>query len=505
MKIERILLIDVELDKNAGGDDQLQGRWVHHPIGLMYLVSSVKAVFPDIEFRIIHTPTISNYLSTIHTVLEEFQPDLIGLRALSMFQKQFDAAAQLIRKYNSELFLVGGGPYPSGSYEHLLENNLVDLVVIGEGERTFTELITSLKKNSNPPITLPGLAFLDSHGKAALSPERAPIKDLDQIPFPAYDHIELKEYSGLSAQSLQNTSSSAFIFATRGCPYRCFYCSAAFTKKVRKRSPENIVEEMGIHYHEKGLREFVFCDDIFNVTLTASKKILTKIAENFPDIKVNFSNGLRADQMDMEFIDLLQEVGATHLAVAIESATPRLQRMIGKYLNIEKSTEIINELSKRFVVCGFFMVGFPTETFDEAMATVNLAKDLPDMAQPVLSIVRIYRGTPLFDFLEPTKKQILQLDEQSAFAMQPKLKGDESDRFYGDFFSDEKVPLKDEDIRLIRWEWARQVVFNGERIRNGQKVLEKHYNQEQILSFYRNFLDNPDYSINDMQQLLRIK
>ncbi|MBF0194189.1 MAG: B12-binding domain-containing radical SAM protein [Magnetococcales bacterium] len=505
MKIERVLLIDVELDKSDGEYGQLQGRWTHHPLGLMYLVSSARAVFADLEFKIIHTATCKDSGSEILSAIKTFKPQLVGLRSLAIFRDRFDYVAKLIRNSNPEIILIGGGPYPNGYYEFLLENKLLDLVVIEEGETTFTKLISLLRGGTQLPSDLPGTAILNSNGKVTLNTEATLIQDLDSIPFPAYDLIDLNQYSDFSNHSFQNTSSSAFIYSTRGCPYRCFYCSAANTKKVRKRSAENIVEEMSIYYHERGIREFVFVDDIFNVPLSKSKNILNLIGKKLPGVKLNFSNGLRADIMDKEFIDLLREVGTAQLCLAVETATPRLQKMIGKYLNLEKAHELINEASKHIVTGVFFMVGFPSETEEEAFSTIKYATTLQYMAQPIFSVVRVYQDTPLFDFLKPSAKQIKQLREQSSKAVNTKMMENESENFYGDFFDNDLVPLNSKLIRELRWEWYKSVVMSEQRLSKSHSVLQKHYDKEQILSFYKNFFDNPNLDEKYLTRLLNIK
>jgi radical SAM superfamily enzyme YgiQ (UPF0313 family) len=272
---------------------------------------------------------------------------------------------------------------------------------------------------------------------------------------------------------------------------------------VRRRSPQLVLDEISEHYHTRGIRDFVFVDDIFNVPKKTGKAILRGIIKLFPGVRINFSNGLRADQLDDEFLDLLEDAGTVHLALAIETAIPRLQKLIVKHLNIDKAKEVVQKCSKRFVTCAFFIVGFPSETMEEAMETVNFAKDLTHLAQPVLSICRVYRGTPLFDALNPTPEQAKLIDEQETVAAHAKLAG--NSYFYGDFFPDEKVPLRGEGITNIRWEWMRNVTLNPNRVHNSYKVMKKFFTDDQVVNFYKNFLDNPSFSKIDLDKLLKMK
>ncbi len=161
---------------------------------------------------------------------------------------------------------------------------------------------------------------------------------------------------------------------------------------------------------------------------------------------------------------------------------------------------MIENASKRFITCAFFMIGFPTETREEALETILFAESLKHLVQPVLSIVRVYPGLPLYTALNPTEEQKRHIEQQSAEALQPKLHGDPY--FYGDFFSDEEVPLKSDDIRELRWEWMRKVIHNSERLRNSQKVLERHFDSDQILEFYRNLYDKQKFTQRDLDRML---
>ena len=500
--IKKVFLIDVEFDKSIREGNQLQSKWSHHPLGLMYLISSARKKYPDIEFKILHTITCENAEEDIKTVISEFAPDLIGIRALSICAGEFKTMAEIIRQEAPKTPFIAGGPYPSASYENILTSPpLVDLVVIGEGEITFVELLTWLHDKGSLPSSLVGTA-VPHEGKIQVNESRPIIDNLDEILPPAYDAIDLKDYKGISNQALQSADSCAFIETSRGCTYKCYYCHAALSKTVRRRSAELVLDEMSEHY-KRGIRDFGFVDDIFNVPKKAGKTILRGMIQRFPGIRINFSNGLRADQLDDEFLDLLEEAGTVHLALAVETAIPRLQKLIVKYLNIPKAKEVIEKCSKRFITCVFFIVGFPTETMEEAMETVNFAKGLDHLAQPVLSICRVYPGTPLFDALKPTPEQVRLIDEQMIGAHHAKLSGDPN--FYGDFFSSEQVPLKGDGINSVRWDWMRNVILNSKRIQNSHKVMKKFFTEEQTINFYKNFFDNPHFSQNDLQNLLKIK
>jgi radical SAM superfamily enzyme YgiQ (UPF0313 family) len=498
--IKRILLIDIEKNWEEHSKGSFFPRWGHHPIGLMYLASAVQKSCPDITIRIFHTITSSHPLDSIRSLILDFDPDLVGLRALSLAQDIFRTVVERIRELIPDVKLVAGGPYPSSSFEDIVSSMPVDVVVIGEGEKTFTELINKISTNGEIPSGLPGTAVLVNNHVKVNKPQ-SPIADLNTIPSPDYDLINLKDYDKISNQAFRKTSESAFIFSSRGCPFKCFYCHQMFGKKVRHRTPRNVVEEMRQHLEKRGIRNFVFLDDLFNVPMKIAKETLSLIAKELPDIQINFSNGLRADQIDDEFIDLFEKAGTVQMALAVETASPRLQKIMGKNLDLAKTEKAIEAVSKRFILCTYFMVGFPTETYEEAMETICFAERLEHIVQPALNVVRIYKGTTLFEMLQPNKEQTLSLINQEQNVYTPNLFDDPT--FYGDLFPDEKVPLSGEDIQTLKWEWARRVVNNKNRINNCYRILQKHLSHQQIIEFYRGHYQNPNFNQKSLERLLK--
>ena len=495
--INRILLIDVEIfeDKN---NPELQ-LYSHHPIGLLYLISSVKKQFPDIEFKVFHTSTSTNPIKEIEALLSSFNPDLVGLRALSIAANSFKLISERIRELKPDITIIAGGPYPSISYQDILVTGMANITVIGEGEATFVELIDNLNKSNAIPFDIKGTAVIKD-GKVRLNDPRPVIQNIDVIPFPDYNYINLKDYGLLKNHALQDASKSAYILSSRGCPYGCFYCHQLFGKRIRRRSAENVIAEMREHIEKRGIFDFVFLDDIFNVPMAEAKKVLKAIITDLPPVRINFPNGLRADFIDEEMLDLFEQAGTVEMALAVETVVPRLQKLVGKNLDIAKAQIAISAATKRFITRIFFIIGFPTETFEEAMQTINFAASFEYVAQPTLSILRIFNNSKLFDILKPTEEQALKIVEQEKNFIH--LKMFSNLEFYGDLFPADKVPLKSSDLQELQLHWLRNVIMNPVRIKNSYQVISKHHDNEKTLEFYRGALDRPKFSEKDLQKLL---
>jgi radical SAM superfamily enzyme YgiQ (UPF0313 family) len=497
-QIKKLLLVDIECSQEG----QLASKWSHHPLGLMYIASAVRHVLPEMEIKIFHTATSVTPERDLLGLLLHYAPEVVGLRSLSLARDNFLNIAQLVRENSPTATIVSGGPYSSASYDEILLANAADIAVIGEGEVTFVAIIEALNRTDNGCwiSDIPGTAVL-ADGQVKLNPKRPPIRNINSISRPAYDLINLSDYEGISNHAFQQADKCAFIESSRGCPYRCFYCHSSKETLMRNRTPASVVDEI-VDIHERhGIHDFVFVDDIFNVPRKTGKETLRLLASRLPDARLNFPNGLRADQLDMEYLDLFEASGTSYMALAVESASPRIQKLIGKELKIDHAREMIHEASKRFIVSGFFMVGFPTETFSEAMETVKFAKELSFLAQPVLSILRVYQGTVLWDTLAPSVEQKQKLLPQTTKMFHPKHT--ENTEFYGDYFDSTLVPLKSPDIARIREMWASDVIFNGKRIVNSHKILAKYFNQEQMFGFYKNFFNRKKFRQEDLSDLLK--
>jgi len=501
--INKILLIDIEgiIRKNT---DKFTENWSHHPIGLMYLASSVNAVYPEIEFKIFHTFTSAAPLQDLTELLHNFQPDLIGLRALSLYKNDFYMVAQIIRNEFPGKYLIAGGPYPSISYEEILSNKLADLIVIGEGEITFREIIKALQENNNLPTNISGTATV-INDRVIKNKPRPLISDVDSIPFPDYSLIDFKKYSKAVNQTFIGKDNTS-MFSSRGCSFQCFYCHKLFGKVIRRRSPENIVAEMKYHYNERNIKNFIFLDDVFNVPLDAAKQVLKLISQSFCNIHINFPNGLRADHIDDEFITLLEACGTIQITLAIESANHRLQQYMEKNLDIDLAHLNIEKLSRKFIVTVMYIIGFPTETLSEAEETITFAEQLEYVTQPVLNILRVYVDSPILNILNPSPEQMKLISNQSQTSHFERVFYNGKfikPTFYGDYFSRELVPLRSEDVFRLNIKWIHNVVNNSHRIAKSYNVMKQYISDNEIVSFYKNFFNNEEFEYSDLMRMMK--
>ncbi len=348
------------------------------PIGLMYLAAYLRKMRPDQDTIEVldgrsELPTDDQVAQT----LERVQPDLVGITAFTMEGETAHRYAALAKRHCPDCVTVIGGPYGTSDAAAALADQNVDFTARGEGELTLLHLVERLEKNE-PIAGLDGLAYRQN---GSVVPGTFPelIENLDEIPYPAWDLINLESYFVEGrvrrlTNPIQSRLRGISIFSTRGCPYRCTYCHNVFGKKLRKRSVENVLGEIRWLVERFKIEEIEFIDDVFNLDRARGKAICDGIIQAGWNLRLSFPNGLRADQMDEELIDKLRAAGTYRINYAVESGTPRIQKMIRKNLNLERAREIINYTAEKGISTGgFFMLGFRDETEEEAWNTIRYA------------------------------------------------------------------------------------------------------------------------------------
>ena len=224
---------------------------------------------------------------------------------------------------------------------------------------------------------------------------RSPIKNFDLLPIPDRSYVDYEKYDRYIGQG--GVRNAIAINATRGCPYNCLYCHKIWPKFHVARSAEHIFQEVQLYYNF-GVRRFVFIDDVFNLDLKNSGRFFEMVIKSGMKIQISFPNGLRGDILTKDYIDLMIKAGTVNFAVALETASPRLQKLIGKNLNIERFQEnlvYITTTYPRVMIDLFTMHGFPTETEEEAVMTLEFIKNIKWVHFPVIDILKIYPDTDM--------------------------------------------------------------------------------------------------------------
>lgn len=422
-----------------------------YPLGILSLAAYVRKKLGDqVELHVIDMLQKRYTFDDVMEELDRVSPDVVGLSAFSFSSSAVHTLASRIKDRDLKCIVIAGGAYCSASIERAAEDPNVDCAVYGEGEETLVEILRCVLKRK-PFTGLLGTAHFEYNGVIVNRP-RPVIKDLDSLPYPATDLIDVPGYWG-NISPLGVPGPWMILFNSRGCPYHCIYCHRIFGKRTRFMSPKRTFNEI-MHYHKKyGISEFQIWDDIFNLNVKRGIELCQMISKKKKDFRFLFLGGLRADIMQKKLLDRMIQAGCCYICYAVESASPRIQKLINKNLKLKKAAEAIDFTADAGVwVNTYNMLGFPTETKEEMKKTLDYNIALRHNSVRIFKVIP-QEGTVLYDMIASQKKA--KTGETSYYV--------DYDELYSDGVS------KDEFEDLLRYGWH-EFYFSKERL---ERILSK--------------------------------
>lgn len=343
-------------------------------------------------------PESSVELKEVEQELSSFNPDIVGISAMTIEAPAMHRIAKKIKELRPDLKIIAGGPHPTAFPEDTLSDPNIDYIVRGEGEISTLNLLNAIL-NKQPLNRIRGIGYKDD-GKIIITPDQPFIEDLDTIPMPAWDLIEWDKYKYYFNFTNVGLFKYGLMFTSRSCPYKCIYCHNMFGKAFRTHSKERVIKELNYLNKRYGLTNFLFIDDIFNLNYNRTHELLDAIKGLNKDFSISFPNGLRLDRLDKSIINKLKQIGTYYIACPIETASPRLQKLINKNLDLDKAKQSIKDIVKSGIYTrGYFMLGFPTETEKDLQKTIDFAVNSP-LHAAWFFIVTPFEGTSLYEMVK---------------------------------------------------------------------------------------------------------
>jgi anaerobic magnesium-protoporphyrin IX monomethyl ester cyclase len=322
----------------------------------------------------------------------QMKPDAYDVIGFSINIANRKASMQVIADLKNDFpdqHIVVGGPLCMSNPELFMQSHAIDAIFTCEGEEALYEYLTAENRDNVKGIHLRNGSDYEFTG------ERDWIKDLDSLPYPAFHKVDIRKYNGVP--KMKHPISS--MMTSRGCPYSCIFCSHAMGRKWRARSPENVVKEIEWQVSEFGVKEICIYDDNFSLNKKRAEAICDLLIGNRVPVTLQFTNGLRVDNLDSHLLEKLKLAGTWLIGLAPESGNARVMEKIKKGFTHAQVTEIRREC-KRFGIktFGFFMIGFPFETRSEIEDTIEFAKKL-DCEMVEFNKVVPYAKTELFEMI----------------------------------------------------------------------------------------------------------
>ncbi|MBD3186690.1 radical SAM protein [Candidatus Bathyarchaeota archaeon] len=366
---------------------------IHPPLGLAYLAAVLRE--DGNQVKVIDAAAENIGLNNLAGRVKQFNPHFIGITTNIANSRKAILTARYLRGAIPECIIVMGGPWASVEYEMLLEDNIADVVVIGEGERTIVELAKHVNDKERWK-QIQGLVFSTGDNPVFKTEPRPFIEDLDSLPFPAWDLFP----SSRKYHFIHRRAPFYPIMTTRGCPYDCIHCTKlVHGYKYRKRSMKNVLSEIRYLVDNFGTREVFIIDDSFNLDMARAEKILDEIIRQDFNLMIKFTNGIRADRITPRLGKKLKAAGTYAASLGIESGCQEIVHAIGKGLNLRaviKAVKILHE--NGMIVGGFFILGHPMDDFNSMMKTIDFAIAL-DLDYPQFFKSLPFPGTKMYDLI----------------------------------------------------------------------------------------------------------
>lgn len=317
----------------------------------------------------------------------DFEPDVVGLTVYTPTLYDALLLTRRIRELVPACRIVWGGPHTGLFPDESMAQPEVDYLVTGEAEETLPAFLDALEQG-RPFADIPGIYWRED-GEVRHSGEPGYVKDIETIPFPAFELLPYRRYFSAIGTGLPVGT----ICSSRGCPFHCTFCCKPYST-YRSRSVENILDEMAVYY-AKGIREFFFFDDLFNASAKRVAAISQGILDRGFDIVWSFRG--RVDAVTEDMLRLAKKSGCRQALFGVEDATDEGLRRINKKITVEQVRRAVKLCRKVGILTSTnWIIGFPHhKTREDILRLIDTAVSIDsDFAQ--FNIMIAYHGTEIF-------------------------------------------------------------------------------------------------------------
>ncbi len=362
------------------------------PLGLMYIAAVLErdgvkaeildAFMTDASVRKIgDTAEIGITYEKIAEEVRRRKPDIVGISNPFTCQVQHAIkVADIVKELDSDVLTVVGGPHVSAVPEEFMtEAKNVDIAVMGEGEYAMLDIV-KLTNGEKSAEEIQGIAYR-RNGKTVQTSPRSFLKNLDDLPYPAYDLVDMERYLNpdkIEYRSFKDRSIS--MITSRGCPFNCVFCAVHLHmgKTFRAHSVDYVVNHVE-HVVEKYRVKTIFFEDD---NLTFDLKRFDAICDGIIARKIKFKwetpNGIRADYLTLELLKKMKRSGCQSVFFGVESGDQHiLDDIVSKSLDLNAVVNVAEMCKKiRLNTAAFYIIGFPGEKKEDMLKTVDFALKL---------------------------------------------------------------------------------------------------------------------------------
>ena len=329
--------------------------------------------------------------------IARFKPDLVGMGVLTPSAPICEALCSMIRARYPEVKIVWGGVHADVFGAEIVSRGFADFVVHHDGEITVCELVDGLAAGEVDYSKVDGLSWATTDGEVITNKPRALNRDLDSLPYPAWHLFPIHRYGLLPFADMAKPVLT--MSGSRGCPYRCDYCSLIHTggKTFRRRNPIKLVDEYEHLVSRYGVKQIGFIDPIFPLVKKDLKPFCDELVRRGLDKECVWLSETRADRLDAETCQMMYGGGCRRVLMGIESGSDLLLGNVNKTLKTSKVREgVAYAHAAGIQTVGLFMLGLPGETPETSEETIDFAIEL-DLDFAKFAVTVPFPGSKLFE------------------------------------------------------------------------------------------------------------
>lgn len=427
----------------------------------------------------------TTFIEQITRKLLSYEPKCVSFYTLWPYFHAMLRIARELKAVRPDIIIIMGGPQASATAKAIMDAmDYVDYVCTGEGEDTVLPFFESiLRKNGTDIDQVPGL-YYRKDGVVTYTNIEVPLCDLNTLP-QWDDRLYIDQYTE-PEPAIARPDYFMNIDVGRGCPYNCSFCSSSyFWRRVyRLKTPERIVEDIRYFHDKFGIKSFGFSHDAFTTNLKLVDKVCDYFIEQGLDITWNCT--ARIDCIDEDLILKMKKTGMTQIELGIETGSLRMQKITHKNLNLDRAKYMVDFVMKTGVRIGlFFMCGFPEETLEDLVDTLDLMFELVDKGLDYVSMsyCRFNPNTEItnkyFDdlYFDPSIKFM----GRGIYGYEEELEVIKANKAIFPFFFHYETPVRRE------FQYLTILVTMYRKFNHSAKFLRQLYNGDNI-EFYRDFI-----------------